>query len=128
MCTFYNSIGGYPVSLSSIGEYNKFAKRFPEVISQKPQKTRFCEVFWTETYLFLYKTSVLLFEHLLHFNRWLPCNFRLSRSYAASLRSVFLKYCRKNPKKHVFSTFSGPKLTFSTKVVIFNICATFAIK
>ena len=53
--------------------------------------------------------------HLLQYNSRLSCKFELNRSNTAGLRSVFLKYCRKNPKKHVFATLFGlfgPKLTF----------------
>ena len=98
-------------------------------MSQKPQKTRFCEVFGPKITFLQLKWSILFFAHLLHFNRRLLCKFELIRSNSASLPSVFLKLCRKNPKKHIFfEVFWAQNLLLSTKVVICFICALFPIQ
>ena len=110
---FCNQIGGYPVSLSSIGALQQICEAFSSSNVAKTHKTSFCDVFLAQNlFLFDLEWSILLFVHLLQYNSRLFCKFELNRSNTAGLRSVFLKYCRKNPKKHVFATLFGPKLTF----------------
>ena len=73
--------------------------------------------------------SILFFAHLLHFNRRLHCKFEIIRNKSASVRSVFLKLSRKNPKKHIFfRSFWAENLLFATKVVICINCAPFTIQ
>ena len=81
-------------------------------IVAKTPKTHFCDVVWPKTYFFSSKWSILLFAHFLQLNSRLSCKFELNRSNTASLRSLFLKYCRKNPQKTRFCDVVWPKTYF----------------
>ena len=67
---------------------------------------------------------LLLLAHLLQPNGQLSCKFEHHRTTTAKLRSVFLEFLRKTPKKPVFSTFFGPKRTFLRTRVTFLIIST----
>ena len=86
--------------------------RFPEVMSENPKKP-FLRSFLAQNLLFFQiKLSILLFAHLLHFNRRLPCKFELNWINTASLRSVSLKLCRKTPKNPFLRSFLAQNLLF----------------
>ena len=66
--------------------------------------------------------------HLFQSNGWLRCQFWLNGSITASLRCLFLKYCRKNPKKTpFFRRFLAQKLIFLNQKCIFYYLHTFCI-
>ena len=81
-------------------------------MSENLKKHVFSRFFGQKFNLLLKKWPFLLFAQVLQSNKRLPCKFGFNRCNTASLQSVILKYCRKNPKKHVFATIFGPKLTF----------------
>ena len=52
--TFCNQIGGYPVSLGSIGALQQFCEAFSSSnVAKTPKNTFFCDVVWPRTYFFL---------------------------------------------------------------------------
>ncbi len=118
-------MGGYPVSLSSIGAIQQICQTITWSLVGKHQKTRFFDVFWPKTkFFFPLKWSILLLAHLSQPNGWLPCKFELNRSNTADLRNDNLESCRKTPKNPFFLTFFGPKLNFfHIKVVNFIVGA-----
>ena len=110
---FCNQIGGYPVSLSSIGAKQLVCEAFSSsIVAKTPKKHVFATLFGPKLTFFQAKWSLLLFGHLLSLSGPLPCNFEFNQSNTKNLRGVFLKKCRKTPKNSNFRRFLAQNLIF----------------
>ena len=123
--TFYNQMGGYPVSLSSIGAKQQICGTFSWSLFGKHQKTHFFDVFWPKT--FLIKVGILLLEHLLQSNWRRPCIFELNRSKTANLRTVFAALSE-TPKNPFLRCFLAQNVVFCAEVAFLNTVRPFTIK
>ena len=108
-------MGGYPVSLSSIGAVPQNCEAFFRSPVGTLQKTRFFRSFLAQNVIiFPSKWSIFLLAHLLQSNRRLPEKFKLNRSFTANLQSVFLEPCRKTLKNPFFRSILVQKIIFSS--------------
>ena len=106
-------MGGYPVSLSSIGAIQQVCEAFSLSNVAKTPKITFLRRCLAQNLLFFHsKWSLLIFGHILQSNGRLPCKFELNRSITANLRGVFLKRCRKTPKNPFCRSFLTQNLNF----------------
>ncbi len=123
-------MGGYPVSLSSIGAIQQICETFFWSLLGKHQKTRFFDVFWPKTNFF--PDKVVNFIVGAPFTiKWY--GYPVSLSSIGAIQQICETFFRsllgKHVKKPVFSTFFGPKLNFfPIKVVNFIVGAPFTTK
>ena len=102
----------YPVNLSIIGSLQQNCEAFFWSFFEKPQKTRFWTTFDPKRKVFPNRVASFIIGTPFQPNGQLSCKFEHHRITTAKLRSVFLEFHRKTPKKPVFSTIFGPKHNF----------------